>query len=76
VCSSDLDTDQGEFGTPLLIDNHGCAVSDPVWALLKYALAKTGPQPLLIEWDTDVPEWAVLQAEAGRAASALAKVSP
>jgi len=69
------DTDHDEFGASLLIDNHGRAVSDPVWSLLDYTLAATGPQPLLIEWDTDVPDWVVLEAEAARADAALTGVS-
>jgi len=66
------DEDEDETGAPLLIDSHGAAVVDPVWALLDYTLSKSGPKPLLIEWDTDVPEWAVLVAETQRADAALA----
>lgn len=66
------DEDEDETGAPLLIDSHGKAVVDPVWALLDYTLAKTGPKPLLIEWDTDVPEWPILAAETLRADAALA----
>ena len=69
------DEDEDETGAPLLIDSHGKAVVDPVWALLDYTLAKSGPKPLLIEWDTDVPEWSVLAAETTRADSALALVT-
>ncbi|MEL6840887.1 MAG: DUF692 domain-containing protein [Pseudomonadota bacterium] len=69
------DEDEDETGAPLLIDSHGKAVVDPVWALLDYALAKSGPKPLLIEWDTDVPDWPVLAAETERAESALALVA-
>ncbi|SLN21498.1 MNIO family bufferin maturase [Pseudooctadecabacter jejudonensis] len=65
------DEDEDETGAPLLIDSHGAEVVDPVWALLDYTLAKTGPKPLLIEWDTDVPEWSVLADEAKRADAAL-----
>ncbi len=65
------DTDADEHGAPLLIDSHGREVADPVWALLEYTLARTGPKPVLIEWDTDVPDWPVLAAEAARAATAL-----
>lgn len=54
------DEDEDETGASLLIDSHGAEVVDPVWALLDYTLAKSGPKPLLIEWDTDVPDWAVL----------------
>ena len=68
------DTDADDQGAPLLIDSHGREVADPVWALLDYTLDKTGRKPLLIEWDTDVPEWPILQAEAARADAALAKV--
>ncbi|RBI82960.1 hypothetical protein DRV85_17485 [Rhodosalinus halophilus] len=58
-------------GAPLLIDDHGHPVADPVWTLLGEVLARTGPKPVLIEWDTDVPDWPVLRAEAARAAAAL-----
>ena len=66
------DEDEDETGAPLLIDSHGAAVVDPVWALLDYTLAKSGPKPLLIEWDNDVPDWDVLASEIGRADAALA----
>jgi uncharacterized protein (UPF0276 family) len=56
---------------PLLIDAHGTPVADPVWALTAGVLARTGPLPVLIEWDNDVPEFAVLMAEARRAAALL-----
>jgi hypothetical protein len=62
---------EDEHGAPLLIDSHARPVVDPVWALLDRALARTGPVPLLVEWDTDVPEWDVLRGEAARAARAL-----
>ncbi len=65
------DEDMDETGAPLLIDSHGAAVVDPVWALLDYTLARSGPKPLLVEWDTDVPEWPVLAAEIARAHQAL-----
>ena len=69
------DEDQDEHGAPLLIDSHGREVADPVWALLDYTLARSGPKPLLIEWDNDVPDWPVLQAETARAAQALELVT-
>ena len=52
---------------PLLIDAHGAPVAAAVWALYAEVLARTGPMPTLIEWDNDVPDWPVLQAEADRA---------
>ncbi|WP_085311267.1 DUF692 domain-containing protein [Planktotalea arctica] len=66
------DEDMDDHGAPLLIDSHGREVADPVWALLEYTLARSGPRPLLIEWDTDVPDWPTLAAEAQRGARALA----
>lgn len=68
------DEDADDHGAPLLIDSHGAEVADPVWALLDYTLARSGPRPILIEWDSDVPDWPVLAAEAARAADALARV--
>jgi uncharacterized protein (UPF0276 family) len=51
-------------GQIILIDDHGAPVSDAVWALYDHALARFGPVPTLIEWDTNIPELAVLCAEA------------
>jgi uncharacterized protein (UPF0276 family) len=65
------DEDTDDTGAPLLIDSHGRAVANPVWALLDHALQQTGPKPLLIEWDNDVPDWPELAAEAARAQTAL-----
>ena len=69
------DEDEDEAGAPLLIDSHGKAVIDPVWALLDYTLERSGRKPLLIEWDTDVPDWQVLATEAARAHTALELVA-
>ncbi|MEO1557563.1 MAG: DUF692 domain-containing protein [Pseudomonadota bacterium] len=68
--------DADEHGAPLLIDSHGCQTADPVWTLLEYAISLTGPTPVLVEWDNDVPDWATLRAEADRAAHALATHVP
>ncbi|WP_299504232.1 DUF692 domain-containing protein [uncultured Roseobacter sp.] len=66
------DEDTDDHGAPLLIDSHGKPVVDPVWSLLAFTLAKSGPRPVLVEWDNEVPDWPVLRAEAERAALALA----
>ena len=50
-----------------LIDTHGDHVSPPVWELLSAAYRRFGPQPTLLEWDTDIPALSVLQAEAAEA---------
>ena len=68
------DEDADDHGAPLLIDSHSKPVVDPVWDLLRYTLSKTGPRPVLVEWDNDVPDWPTLRAEAGRAARALEPV--
>ena len=65
------DAQADDAGRPLLIDSHGAPVADPVWTLYAEVIAAAGPLPTLIEWDTDVPDWPVLAAEAGRAAAVL-----
>ena len=63
-------------GTTLRIDDHGSRVIDDVWALYREALARFGPVPTLIEWDTDVPPLDVLLGEAAIAGALLAEVKP
>ncbi len=65
------DTEELPSG-PLLIDAHGSPVADPVWTLYAEVIARTGPLPTLVEWDTDVPAFDVLLAEAVRAEMILA----
>ncbi|MBK8533642.1 MAG: DUF692 domain-containing protein [Candidatus Competibacteraceae bacterium] len=59
--------DDGE----ILIDTHNQPVCPAVWALYRQAVQRFGRIPTLIEWDTDVPELAVLVAEAERANTIL-----
>ena len=47
----------------LLLDTHGQAVADPVLALLEWTLERTGPVPVLLERDNDVPDLAELLRE-------------
>jgi len=47
----------------LLIDTHGSAVCDPVWALLGEAYRCHGVFPTLLERDFNMPPFAQLQAE-------------
>jgi uncharacterized protein len=51
----------------ILIDDHGSRVCDDVWQLYEHAIARFGPRPTLIEWDTDIPALSTLVAEAARA---------
>ncbi|MGC1469430.1 MAG: DUF692 domain-containing protein [Sphingorhabdus sp.] len=55
----------------LLIDDHGSAVSDLTWTLFARFIWRAGAKPVLIEWDTDVPEYDVLVAEAAKANAIL-----
>jgi uncharacterized protein (UPF0276 family) len=59
-------------GAPLLVDAHGTPVAEPVWTLYAEAVAAAGPIASLIEWDNDVPDWPVLDAEVMRADAILA----
>ena len=63
----------GHLVTPAaVIDHHGAAVSDAVWALYRAALEAFGPTPTLIEWDTDVPHLSILLEEVDKARTILA----
>ncbi len=53
--------DEGEL---LLIDSHDGPVADAVWKLYEIVIQKCGPVPTLIEWDSNIPDWPVLKAEA------------
>ncbi len=59
----------------VVIDHHGSAVAEPVWALYEQALQRFGAVPTLVEWDTDIPPLPVLLAQAARA-TALATAHP
>lgn len=69
------DEDEDEHGQPLLIDSHGREVVDPVWALYAHTIARGGAKPTLIEWDNNVPDFPVLEAEAARADAILQPAS-
>lgn len=60
-----------EDGQTLRIDDHGSRVIPEVWALYADALARFGPLPTVIEWDTNVPPLRVLLEEAAQAAALL-----
>lgn len=65
--------DDGDGGR-IAIDDHGSPVRDTCWALLARFLRRAGPRPVLVEWDSDVPDFAVLMAEAARADALLEPV--
>ncbi|HJO35132.1 MAG TPA: DUF692 domain-containing protein [Gammaproteobacteria bacterium] len=47
----------------LIIDTHGAAVAEPVWALYDFACAHLGPRPTLLERDFNIPPLAELLPE-------------
>ena len=54
-----------------LIDTHSAPVAPDVWALYARTIEHLGSRPTLIEWDTDIPAFAVLQREAATAQRVL-----
>ncbi|MGE0725590.1 MAG: DUF692 family multinuclear iron-containing protein [Alphaproteobacteria bacterium] len=57
---------------PFRIDDHGSAVVAETWSLFAEAIGRVGATPTLIEWDTRVPSFDRLVAEARKAAGAIA----
>lgn len=60
----------------MLIDTHDRLVRDEVWALYADAIRAFGRKPTLIEWDSDLPEVAVLAEEAKRADAWMETIAP
>ena len=58
-----------------LFDTHGYRVHPPVWKLYEDTIKHLGPVPTLIEWDNDIPEFAVLVDEANKAQKVLTKMA-
>ena len=56
----------------IVIDDHGSRVHADVWQVYRHALQRLGARPTLIEWDTALPELAVLLDEAALAGQAQA----
>ncbi len=55
----------------LLIDSHDSPVAAPVWKLFEIVIARCGPIPTIIEWDSNIPDWPTLMAEATAAQAIL-----
>lgn len=58
---------EDDTGGTIAIDDHGSPVRPSCWVLLERFLKRAGPKPVLVEWDTDVPDYPVLIAEAEKA---------
>lgn len=54
------------------VDNHGGRVCDEVGALFERFTRRAGPRPTLVEWDTDIPSFETLAAEAELARGRMA----
>jgi uncharacterized protein (UPF0276 family) len=63
-------------GDPLLIDSHDAPVADAVWQLYENVISRCGAIPTLIEWDSKIPAWPVLRAEAAAAQTILDRFAP
>lgn len=59
------------LGQALLVDSHDAPVAPAVWALYERLIARIGPRPTLIERDDQLPPFAQLLAERGRAHALL-----
>lgn len=60
--------DEGDL---LLIDSHDGPVADAVWKLYEIMIGRRGPIPTLVEWDSAIPDWPILKAEATAAQAML-----
>jgi uncharacterized protein (UPF0276 family) len=69
-------SDHGSY----LLDTHDHPIRPEVWSLYEHAVRRFGRVATLIEWDDNIPEFAVLAAAAaearGRCESALAAAEP
>jgi uncharacterized protein (UPF0276 family) len=50
----------------LIVDTHGASVADPVMDLFASVIARTGPVPVVLERDQDIPPLAVLMEEVAK----------
>jgi uncharacterized protein (UPF0276 family) len=60
-------------GDRLLIDSHDGPVADAVWKLYEIVISRCGPIATLIEWDSKIPAWPILRAEAAAAQAILGR---
>ncbi len=65
--------DEGDL---LLIDSHDGPVADAVWKLYEIVIDRRGAVPTLIEWDSRIPDWPILEAEAAAAQAILDRCQP
>jgi len=56
-----------DIAESLLIDTHNQPVYPPVWDLFEFVLSEHGARPTLLEWDSDFPDFSVLEGECDKA---------
>jgi uncharacterized protein (UPF0276 family) len=61
-------------GETLLVDDHGSAVAEPVWRLFEHVIGKRPRAPVLVEWDSRIPDLEALVAEAKKADERRARI--
>ena len=59
----------------ILIDTHNQCVTNDVWCLYESAARRFIQVPVLIDWDSDIPELDVLLGEAGKAEQILQSIA-
>ena len=62
-----IEDEGGSMPGQVLIDTHSRPIDDNAWDLYAHAVRRFGQKPTLIEWDADLPDFSVRQAEASRA---------
>jgi uncharacterized protein len=62
-----------DMGTHLF-DTHSMPVYPEVWELYRYKIAEKTSTPTLIEWDEDIPEFPILEAEAIKASTIIQNI--
>jgi len=50
-------------------------VTDLTWKMFGHFIARSGPKPVLVEWDSNVPDFATLMREADKATNIMAAIT-
>jgi uncharacterized protein (UPF0276 family) len=58
------EADEARPGCELLVDTHAERIAAPSWQLYRHAVRRFGRKPTMIEWDSELPPFATLLAEA------------
>ena len=61
----------GEERDGYMLDTHSREVPEEVWTIYKAAIAHCGDTPSLIEWDSDIPHFSILEQEASKATAII-----